>query len=191
MTASPRNWSSVCVPGSNAVSEMPVSRDIWRTWRSPGRVFGELFAMGPREDRALMFLMLGCLMFFLSQLPILQRRIVLEQAPLGVTGVEGLAPAATYVFFGAMMILPLLFYILAAVLTLIANAINGPVSGARGRVALFWAWLAASPAALLYGLLAGFNGPEEPGTKVIGALWLALFALFIWRGFQVAARETA
>lgn len=168
---------------------MPVSRDILRTWRRPGRVFGDLFAMGPREDRSLMILMVGCLMFFVSQLPIVQRRIVLEQPPIGVAEVEGFGPAATYVFFGTMMILPLLFYILAGLMTLIANAVGMRVSGARGRLTLFWAWLAASPAVLLYGVLAGFNGPEEPGTRVIGALWLAAFAGFTILGLRRAASD--
>jgi len=150
--------------------------------------------MGPREDRSLMILMVGCLLFFLSQLPILQRRIVMEQPPIGVAEIDGFGPAASYVFFGAMMILPLLFYMLAGLLTLIANAAGAGISAARGRLALFWAWLAASPAVLLYGILAGFNGPEEPGTRVVGALWLAAFAAFTFLGLRRAvsvAREGA
>lgn len=170
---------------------MPVSRDIAQTWRRPGQVFTRLAHMGRREDRAVMWLMIGCLLFFVSQLPILQRRIVLGEPPLGVAEVDSFAQAAIYVFFGTMMVLPLLLYILAALMTLLVNLAGLRVSGFGGRMALFWAWLASAPGALFYGLLAGFNGPEEPGTKVIGALWLAAFFLFWGVGLRKAAQEGA
>ncbi|MER3352422.1 MAG: hypothetical protein RLQ73_00450, partial [Hoeflea sp. D1-CHI-28] len=46
------------------------------------------------------------------------------------------------------------------------------------RLALFWAFLAASPLLLLYGLVAGFIGPGA-GLTGVGVGWVAVF-LWFW-----------
>lgn len=162
---------------------MAVSTDIVRTWRGPRTVVRGLLAQGVREDRALVFLMTGLVIVWLSNLPVLQRGAVL-------TGSD-LRRDAIYAFFGLVMLAPLIFYLLAFLGRLLALAAGRPVSGYGSRLALFWAWLAASPAVLLYGLLAGLNGPAEPGTRLVGALWLAAFAWFWIAGLAAASAASA
>ena len=52
---------------------MAITQNISATYRGPGRVVRRLLDMGPREDRALAYLMAGCLMVFVAQLPRLAR----------------------------------------------------------------------------------------------------------------------
>ena len=157
---------------------MAVSTDIVRTWRGPAAVFRDLLAQGRREDRALVYLMAGNLIVFLSRLPALQREAVLGQGDL--------TRDAAYAFFGLLIVMPLLFYGLAEIGRLGARIAGLRMEAFAGRLALFWAWLAASPALLLYGLLVGLNGSGEPGTRIVGALWLAAFLWFWVQGLRVA-----
>ncbi len=157
---------------------MAVSTDILRTWRGPRAVVGDLLAQGPREDRALVYLMAGLLIVFVSRLPALQRDAVL--------GGGDFTRDAAYAFFGLVMVAPLLFFLLAEIGRLLARAAGLAVPGYGGRLALFWAWLAAAPASLLYGLLVGFNGVSEPGTRIVGALWLLAFLWFWTQGLREA-----
>lgn len=159
---------------------MPVSTDILRTYRGPRRVVRDLLDMGRREDRAVMWLMAGCLLFFVGQMPILQRRVIMGEPPLGaaVPELDSFSQGAIYAFFGAMMILPLLLYLLAPLGGLLARLFGGRPTGFGARTALFWAWLAAAPMGLLYGLAAGMNGPEHPAVLVVGLLWGVVLACF-------------
>lgn len=150
---------------------MPVSRDITRMYRRPRQVVGELYAMGPREDRAVMWLIIGCFLMFISRLPALQRDAV-------NTGSD-FQQDTIYAFFTLLMLLPLVFYLIAAILHGITKVMRPNIKSYGARVAVFWGWLAATPIALFYGLLAGLNGLEHPGTTMIGALWLAVL-LWFW-----------
>ena len=158
---------------------MAVSTDIARTWRGPRPVLRGLLAQGVREDRALIYLMIGLVVVFVSRLPALQREAVLGQGEF--------TRDAIYAFFGLIMLAPLIFYLLAELGRLVARALGARATSFGGRLALFWAWLAASPAALLYGLGAGFAGPAEPGTQVAGAIWLAALLWFWVQGLREAS----
>lgn len=149
---------------------MAVSSDVFRTWRVPRRVMRSLLAMGQREDRAIAYLMIGCLVLFISRLPALQRMAVLEDGDF--------TRDASYAFFGVMMILPLIFYGIAALSRLALRPAGGQGTWYTARLALFWALLASTPMALFHGLLRGFNG-DAPATQVIGGLWFVGF-LVIW-----------
>lgn len=149
---------------------MPVSRDIARMYRRPRAVVQELFAMGPREDRAIAWLMIGCFMVFLSRLPALQREAVR-------TGSD-FQQDTIYAFFALLMIAPLLFYVIAAIVFGVTKLIRPAATAYGARLSVFWGWLAASPIALFYGLLVGFNGLDHPGTVAIGAVWLAVLVWF-------------
>jgi hypothetical protein len=148
---------------------MPVTRDIAETWRAPRRVMRRLLGMGAREDRALVILMAGCLVVFIAQWPRLAREAHL-------TGAE-LNPLLGATLLAWLFIAPLLFYALALVTHLVARLAGGRGSALGARLALFWAFLAASPLILLHGLVAGFIGPG-PGLTAVGMLWCAVFAWF-------------
>lgn len=152
------------------------------TYRGPGKVVRRLLDMGPREDRALAFLMAGCGVMFISQWPFLARRAHLEELEL-----NGLLAGA---LMGTLFLAPLLFYALAGVSHLVAKLLGGKGSFYNARVALFWALLAASPLMLLFGLTRGFVGPG-PEEQLVGFVWFVLFSWFWLRGLVVAEQDVA
>ncbi len=160
---------------------MSVSRDMIRAWRQPRAVMAKLLAMGQREDRALAFLMGACFLIFLSQWPSLARQA-------HETG-EELTQLMSYALLGWIFIWPLLFYAVAGLSHLIAKLIGGKGSFYSARLALFWSLLATAPAALLYGLLSGFNG-QVAGTHLVGGIWGLAFAV-IWVLSLVEAEKGA
>ncbi len=149
---------------------MPVSRDIGKMYRRPRHVVRALYDMGPREDRAIAWLMIGCFLVFLSRLPALQRAAIQDGADFQQDTI--------YAFFALMMIAPLLFYVVATVLYLLTRAVRSGADAYGARLSVFWGWLSAAPLALFYGLLVGLNGLDHPGTTLIGALWLAVLVWF-------------
>jgi nitrogen fixation/metabolism regulation signal transduction histidine kinase len=136
-----------------------------------------LLGDGTREDRALIYLMIGCLMVFVAQTPRLAR-----QAHL--TG-EDLPMLMGATLLAWLFIAPLVFYVLAMLGHLIARALGRKQSPFGARLALFWALLASSPLILLWGLTAGFVGPGIEMTGV-GIVWLACF-LWFWIGGLIGA----
>ncbi len=156
---------------------MPVTSDIVATYRGPGRVVRRLLDMGPREDRALAFVMAFCVIGFIAQLPGLARQAHLEGSELNMLMGGAL--------LGSVFILPLLIYGLAWVSHLAARAFGGKGSSYGARLALFWALLASAPLVLLNGLVAGFIGPGAAQT-LIGLLWVAIFLWFWFSGLRQA-----
>ena len=156
---------------------MPITNDIVRTWRRPRLVIRELLDQGPREDRAIAYLMISCFLIFVAQWPRLSRKAAgFDLAP--GADVPELYQLMTYEFFAWLMIWPLFLYILAGVTHLIAKAVGGKGQGYGARLALFWSMLSTVPLLLLYGLTAGFVGPG-PQTNIVGAAWLLAFG-YIW-----------
>ena len=100
---------------------MSLSREIVATYRGPGAVMRRLLAQGPREDRALMFIMAACALFFVAQLPAQARQAHLD-------GVDP-NPLMGGALLGWLVLAPLLFYGLAALSHLVAR-----VFGGRGTV---------------------------------------------------------
>ena len=156
---------------------MAVTTDIMRTWRGPRAVMRDHLAMGPREDRAVAYLMAACILIFVAQWPRLSRQAAGFDAAPG-TDPRGLLELMTYELFAWLMIWPLALYGLAALSHLAAKVFGGKGTFYAARLALFWSLLATTPALLLYGLVAGFLGPG-PQTQVVGAIWVAAF-LYIW-----------
>lgn len=154
---------------------MAVTRDIVATYRGPGRVVARLLALGPREDRALAFVMAFCTMAFVAQLPALARKAHLEGTDLDMLMGGAL--------LGNVMILPLVLYTVAWISHLLARAFRGRGSSYGARLALFWAGLASSPLILLNGLVAGFIGPG-PALSLVGFVWLVVFAWFWLAGLR-------
>jgi hypothetical protein len=156
---------------------MPVTTDIVATYRGPGRVVARLMAAGPREDRALVILMGGCLVMFVAQWPRLARQSY-------QTG-EEMQMLLAGALFGILFVLPLVLYGLAFISYMAIRVFGGQPGGYRARLALFWALLAASPVMLLWGLVAGFIGPGTQQTAV-GLVWLVAFLWFWIAGLKQA-----
>lgn len=149
---------------------MPVTSDIAASYRRPATVMRRLLAMGEREDRALMYLMVGCLLVLVAQLPRLSREAALSEADM--------AELASGEIFVWLVVMPLAFYGLAALSHIAARLLGGQGTWFRARLALFWTFLAVAPLWLLRGLVAGFVGPG-PGLDLVTTFALGIFAL-LW-----------
>jgi len=156
---------------------MPVTRDIVATYRGPRRVVRRLLEMGPREDRALVMLLGACVVVFVAQWPRLAREAHLAEEPLN--------PMLGGALLAWVFIAPLLLYAVALISHGIARLIGGRGTGYGARLALFWAFLAASPLMLLHGLVAGFVGPG-PGLQGVGLIWCGVFGWFWISGLYEA-----
>jgi hypothetical protein len=158
---------------------MGIVADIGRTYREgPAPVTREHLARGVVEARSLAFLMIGCFLVFLAQWP-RHARTVQE------TGRRTRAPRR--------LRLPRLARDLASGLLLpgwvtygVSRALGGQGTTGTARLAMFWSWVAASPLALLAGVLGGLLGPRA--ADLAGILWIALFAAFWWLSQREAAR---
>lgn len=159
---------------------MAATRNIVASYRGPGRVMRRILGEGKREDRALIYLTVGCLMTFVAQTPRLAREAFEQEMELSM-----LLGASLMAWF---FIAPLLLYIVAGVIYLIAKILRMKITPYGSRMALFWALLASSPIMLLWGLTAGFVGPgiEMSG---VGAIWFGVFMWFWISGFFAANAE--
>ncbi len=161
---------------------MTVMAEILATYRDPAGPVGRLVASGPREDRSLAILMAAALLMFVARAPSMARMAHLDpsvplNARLGIT------------LFALLFVLPLLAYALAMGVHLVMRGFGGQGQPDGARVALFWALLAITPAALLHGLLEGFWGSQALGVRIVG---FAVFAGFLWfwgRGLGAAYRH--
>ncbi len=161
---------------------MAVSTNIVRTWRGPRAVFADLLREGVREDRLIAYLMAACLMMFVAQLPVQARISHLSQeleTPLALGQLIGTT------FFAWLMIMPLVFYLLALLLQGILWLFGIRPGGYPVRLALFWGLLAASPVALLQGLLSGLNG-QGPGSYLVFGIWAVALVWFFVQGLREA-----
>ncbi|WP_295313255.1 YIP1 family protein [Roseobacter sp.] len=158
---------------------MPVTRDIPATYTGPGKVVRRLLAHGEREDRALAYLMAGCLLMFVAQLPRLAREAHIKDQELNM--LMG-ASLMAWVFLA-----PLMLYCIAALSHIAARLMRGKGTFYGARIALFWALLASSPVVLLNGLVAGFIGPG-PALQFVGLIWVSVFGWF-WIGGLITAEK--
>lgn len=161
---------------------MSATNEILATYRAPGRVMHRKVAGGVVENRSLIYLMIGCLMMFVAQLPRLAR-----QAHLNGEDLQMLMGGTLMAW---MFIAPLVFYVLGGLAHLVVRAFGRKQSAAATRMALFWALLAASPLVLLWGLTAGFIGPG-PAMTAVGAIWAFCFFWFWIMGTVGAGRAPA
>jgi hypothetical protein len=147
---------------------MALTQDITATYRGPRRVVARLLSMGPREDRALAFVMGACAIMFVAQWPGLAREAHLTGQELNMLLGGAL--------LGTVFILPLMLYALSGSSHLVLRALGRKGGSYGARLALFWALLATSPLALLYGLVGGFIGAGAQ-QQLVGLIW---FVVFIW-----------
>ncbi|MEL6521965.1 MAG: YIP1 family protein [Pseudomonadota bacterium] len=148
---------------------MAVTTEIARSYRAPRTVMRRLLSGGPREDRAIAFVMAACLVIFIAQWPLASR--LAHQDP--TVPLQARLSSALLVWVFAM---PIFFYGLAALSHLIAKAFGGQGTFFGARIALFWTLLVISPLMLLRGLVAGFIGPSVQLTFTDWVVTLAFFA---------------
>tara|TARA_R100000750_G_C2329663_1_gene89664 strand:- start:646 stop:1155 length:510 start_codon:yes stop_codon:yes gene_type:complete len=158
---------------------VPVTRDIAATYRRPRQTLRALLLRGVSEPRALACLMGACAVMFVAQWPRLAR-----EAHLQGTDLE---PALGGALLATLIFLPLVFYVVAGLSQLVSTAVMRPIGGYDTRFALFWALLAASPLALLYGLVGGFIGAGGALT-LVGAAWLGVLLWFWTTGLREARK---
>jgi len=161
---------------------MPATSDIVATYKGPRKTFARILGMGHREDRALMFLMVGCIIAFVSRWPALARQAHLEGQDLNM------------LLGGALMawlfVAPLVLYAIAALSHVVAKILRGQGDWYGARVALFWSLLASSPLMLLNGLVEGMIGPGA-ALQLVGFTWFVVFIWFWLSGLIEAERPNA
>ena len=156
---------------------MPITSDIAATYWRPRGMFRRLYDTGSHEERALMLVFAGCLMMFIAQTPRLAREAYLQgHDPWSAIGTT----LAAWVF-----VAPLMLYALSYLSYLLLRAFGGKCPAIYARLALFWAFLAASPLVLLHGVVAGYTGPGG-ALNMMGATWLGVFMLFWLAGLREA-----
>lgn len=160
---------------------MAITQDILRSYRRPRQVMRSVLAAGQREDRALVFLVLACLLIFVSTLPNLSRQAHLDPSVPLEARIGG-------ALLAWLCIAPLFMYVLAGVSHALAKVIGGKGSWYSARIALFWSLLVVSPVWLFYGLVAGFIG-AGPALNAVGVVAIACF-VYLW-GANLREAETA
>lgn len=160
---------------------MAATQDIVATYRGPGKVIRRLLDRGVPEASVLIYLMVACLLVFVAQTP----RLAREAYETG----EDLSMMMAGTLMAWIFIAPLLLYLVAALSGLVLRLFGVKLTGHNARLVLFWAFLAATPLLLLWGLTAGFIGPGIEMT-LVGGLWLGAFVWF-WISGIIAARSRA
>ncbi|MEP5154084.1 YIP1 family protein [Planktotalea sp.] len=160
---------------------MAISSDMVATYKGPRKAFARILAMGQREERALMILMAGCLITFVSRWPALAREAHIAGQDLNM------------LLGGALMawlfVAPLALYAIAALSHIVAKLLRGQGDWYGARIALFWSLLAASPLMLLNGLIEGFIG-AGPGLQLVGFVWFVVFIWFWLSGLYEAEKSS-
>ncbi|MBC7477856.1 MAG: YIP1 family protein [Pseudorhodobacter sp.] len=152
---------------------MSVTADIVQSWRHPAVVVRRLLAQRS-EPFAFSLLVTGLILLFVSLAPFLAREAQLhpEQPLTQRLLAAALGMAATVPFW----------YVLAALGHLVARVFGGKGSFHGGRIALFWALVAASPALLTYGLVRGIRdtGGASDGIGLLaGVAFVTLWVVML------------
>ena len=162
---------------------MSLTRDIVATYKGPASVLRGFFAQGRQEVRALVFLLLGCLLIFVAQAPFQAREAQLDPD----------VPLEARLYWSAFLwifIMPLLLYAFTALIWLLARLARRRLSGYAIRLSLFWAILASSPVLLLMGLVAGLIGPGIQ-LQAVALIALCVFGWFWITGLLVGEGVSA
>ncbi len=158
---------------------------ILRSYRAPRDVMRKHRAEGADEALGLMWLFIACILFFVARLPELSR----QSHFAALEGVEQpVASLALPLFYGTVLLAPLMFMLVAALGHLAAKALGGQGVWLDGRLALFWALLCTAPVVLFQGMVAGFVGPG-PGLSFASMLVFAVF-MFFWVNNLIALERT-
>nr|WP_319251371.1 YIP1 family protein [uncultured Celeribacter sp.] len=157
---------------------MGVVSDIARSYRAPRAVLRHRLAGGENEGSALVTLMLACGLIFVAQWPRLSR--------LAFESGQEMQMLMGATLLSWLFIMPLVFYILAALIAVVLRLFGSQASGFSIRLALFWGLLCAAPMWLFWGLTVGFIGPGA-AANLVGILALCALIYFWGMGLAEAA----
>lgn len=146
---------------------MALTADILASWRRPRAVVRRLRGAGRSEPFAFSFLLVFLMVTWIALAPTLARQAALEPQ-------TALAPRLFAAGLGLLALIPGL-YLLAALGHLVARLMGGRGSFYDGRLALFFALAAISPATLFLGLVRGMVGD----TGFVQGLGFAIFFAFV------------
>ena len=158
---------------------MSIVRNIMRSYRHPNLVLGGVAVSDAPEARSLAYLMGGCALAFVAQWPVVARQAHIDGEEMNMLLAASL--------MGWLFIMPLIFYVLALLLTFALKALGTKASAQAMRSGVFWSFFAASPLMLLYGLVAGFIG-EGSAKQVVGFLWFAAFVTFAFTAIKAVRK---
>lgn len=145
---------------------MSVTNDMIASYRRPGAVMRRHMASGAGEERALIFVVASCFIFFVANLPVLSRVSHLTNTDM--------APQLGISIFAWLFVWPLAFYVIAALSSVVLGLFGCKSSWFHTRLAIFWSLLATTPLVLLNGLTGGLVGPGIE-QNIVGAIWLGAF----------------
>ncbi|MEQ6248034.1 YIP1 family protein [Sulfitobacter sp. HNIBRBA3233] len=161
---------------------MALTQDIVATYRGPQRIFARFLSQGRNEVRGLLFVLIAGILMFIAATPYQAREAALDpEIPL-------LARIYWSAFF-AIFIVPIMVYLFAALIWVLARLGRRRVTGYQIRFSLIWSLLASTPVLLLLGLTAGFVGPGVQ-VQLLSLVWLVVFVWF-WISGLTTAEETA
>ena len=149
---------------------MALTSDIAATYRGPAKVVRRFLAQGRNEVRGLLFMLIAGVLMFVAATPYQAREAQLDPD----------IPLVARMYWSAflyILIVPILVYLFAAVIWLLARVARRQVTGYQIRFTLIWALLASTPVLLLMGLTAGFIGPGIQ-LQLLGFVWLGVFGWF-------------
>lgn len=150
---------------------MSVTSDILESWRRPRVVVRRLLDQGKSEPFAFSLLVTGLVLFYISRTPLLARIAYKQPEPLLTPWLLGSA-------LGLAATVPI-WYMIAAFAHLVAQLLGGKGSFYGGRIALFWALVAASPALLTSGLVAGVGGSSDIFGLIAGMIFVMFWVMML------------
>ncbi len=159
---------------------------ILRSYRAPREVMRTHRASGADEATGLTWLFIACILFFMARLPELSR----QSHFAGLEGEEiPVASLALPVFYGTVLLAPMMFLLVAAASHLLVKVLGGQGRWLDARLALFWALLCVTPVVLLQGLIAGFVGPGTELTMAAGLVFVIF--VYLWINNLIALQKPA
>ena len=157
---------------------------ILRSYRAPREVMRAHRAAGADEATGLTWLFVACILFFVARLPEVAR----ESHFLSLEGVDRpVMSLALPLFYGTVLLAPLMFLGLAALSHLVARLFGGQGRWLDARLALFWSLLCVSPVVLFQGMIAGFLG-SGAALSFASLLVFAVF-LYLWVNALIEAER--
>jgi Yip1 domain len=147
---------------------------IFRGYSDPRASMARQFAAGPSEPRALVYVLIACVLGLVASLPNALR------VSGSIAAEDAVSAAIAAHLFGYLFLAPLLLYGVAALVHLSARAFGGRGGFLEARMALAWALLLGVPIALALSLL-GVVVPIALGPAGLPAIELMRYAgLAFW-----------